>query len=50
MAEDLAHLFDLATSGTLKIVSGGSFSLAETAAAHRAIEERQTGGKVVLVP
>jgi NADPH2:quinone reductase len=48
--KDLAHLFDLAASGVLKVTRGGSFPLEEAAAAHRAIEERRIGGKVVLVP
>jgi NADPH2:quinone reductase len=48
--DDLAALFDLAASGALRIVHGGSFSLSQAAEAHRALEERRVGGKVVLVP
>ena len=48
--EDIAVLFDLATSGALKIAQGGSFPLNKAAEAHRALEERRVSGKVVLVP
>lgn len=48
--KDITHLFDLATSGVLKVTQGGSFPLEDAAVAHRAIEDRRIGGKVVLVP
>jgi NADPH2:quinone reductase len=46
----LVELFDLAASGELKVVQGGRYPLDQAAEAHRAIEERRTTGKVVLVP
>jgi len=36
--------------GRLQVVARHAFPLAEAAAAHRAIENRQTTGKVVLLP
>lgn len=48
--EDLAALFNLARSGAVRIIQGGSFSLDQAAEAHRALEERRISGKVVLVP
>lgn len=47
---DLAELFDLAVSGKLKVTLGGVFSLEQLAEAHRAMEQRATIGKLVLVP
>lgn len=47
---DLAELFTLAARNELKVMIGGSYSLAQVAEAHRAIEERRTTGKVVLTP
>ena len=37
------------STGTLQIVVGQTYPLAEAAEAHRAIAERQTTGKVVLL-
>lgn len=45
---DLAELFAFAARDELKVMIGGSYPLAEVVAAHRAIEERRTTGKVVL--
>lgn len=44
------ELFDAIGAGTLDIRVGQKFPLAEAAAAHTALEGRQTTGKVVLVP
>ena len=46
----LAELFALVGEGRLKVVSGGSYSFAEAAAGHRALEQRSTTGKVSLHP
>lgn len=43
-------LFDAVAAGTLKLRIGARFSLAEAADAHRALEGRETTGKVILVP
>ena len=48
--EELSRLFDLAAAGTLKVLIGGSYPLEQVAEAHRALENRLTTGKVVLVP
>lgn len=50
LQDDLGALFDLAAKGRLAVVEGGRFPLEKAAEAHRAIEERRTAGKVVLVP
>jgi NADPH2:quinone reductase len=47
---DLSDLFRLAAEGELKVILEESFSLGRASEAHRAIEERRTSGKVVLVP
>lgn len=46
----LAELFNLCVSGELKVAIGGVHPLTQAAAAHRALESRQTIGKVLLVP
>jgi NADPH2:quinone reductase len=46
----LSELFALAVSGALRVRSGGVFPLARVADAHRALQERRTIGKIVLVP
>jgi NADPH2:quinone reductase len=47
---ELLELSHQATSGRLKVVLGGGFSLERVGEAHRAIESRETVGKVVLYP
>lgn len=47
---DLAHLFDLAVSGGLKILPGARFPLGQASDAHRLLDARRSTGKVVLVP
>jgi NADPH2:quinone reductase len=47
---DLAELFALATGNELKVLIGARYGLDEVATAHRAIEARQTTGKIVLMP
>jgi NADPH2:quinone reductase len=46
----LRELFALVASGALQVTIGGLFPLAEAAAAHRALEQRTTTGKLVLLP
>jgi NADPH:quinone reductase len=46
----LRELFALAAEGALQVAIGGVFPLSEAAAAHRALEQRATTGKLVLVP
>ncbi len=43
-------LFEWVRSGWLKLRIGATYPLAQAAAAHRALEARQTTGKVLLVP
>lgn len=50
LRSDLTSLFRLAERGELKVLRGGAFPLAAAADAHRAIENRGTVGKVVLLP
>jgi NADPH:quinone reductase len=45
-----AELFDLVTRGILKAEVGRTYPLQDAAAAHRAIEQREVAGAVVLVP
>ena len=47
MAEDL---FEVVTSGAVKIRTNQTFPLAEAPEAHRALEGRRTTGSTVLVP
>lgn len=49
-ADCVAMLFDKIGSGALKVDIGQTFPLAETAAAHQALETRQTTGSTVLIP
>ena len=46
----LGTLFGYLLEGRLQVVARHAFPLVEAAAAHRAIENRQTTGKVVLLP
>jgi NADPH:quinone reductase len=48
--DELSRLFDLARAGSLKVLIGGSYPLEQVAEAHRALENRLTTGKVVLIP
>ncbi len=45
-----AELFDVVSSGAVKIRVNQTFPLSEAAAAHRALESRQTTGSTVLIP
>ena len=45
-----AELFDWIGSGQVEVTIGARFSLAEAAEAQRALEGRQTTGKVLLIP
>ncbi len=45
-----AELFDAVRTGILKPMINQSFALADAAAAHRALESRQTTGQTVLIP
>jgi NADPH2:quinone reductase len=47
---DLGRLFAEAANGRLKVIQGGRYLLDRAADAHRAVERRQTVGKVVLIP
>jgi NADPH2:quinone reductase len=47
---DLAELFALTAGSELKVLIGARYGLDEVATAHRAIEARQTTGKIVLMP
>lgn len=49
IVEATAALLQFLAHGKLQIIVGQTFPLAEAAAAHRAIAERQTSGKVVLL-
>lgn len=44
------ELFDVVTSGKVRIEVNQTFPLGETADAHRALEARQTTGSTVLIP
>lgn len=47
---DLAQLFALAVDGRLQVPIGAQYALEEAAQAHRAMEARETTGKVILLP
>jgi len=47
---DLAELFALVAAGSPAVTVGGRYPLDKAAEAHRALEDRQSIGKVVLVP
>lgn len=44
------EIFAAAADGSLKVMVGGKYPLAEAAQAHRDLEGRRTTGKVVLIP
>ncbi len=48
--ESALELLRLWSAGSLHPIVGATFPLADAAGAHRLIEERQSTGKVVLVP
>ena len=48
--DSAAALFEQIASGAVKIDIGQSFPLAETRAAHEALEDRRTTGSTVLIP
>jgi len=50
LLERASALFNWILAGRLKVSIGREFPLASAAAAHRALESRQTTGKVILVP
>ena len=43
-------MFGWVATGALKVRIGATYPLAQAAEAHRALEGRQTTGKVLLVP
>ena len=45
-----ARLFDLIVDGDLTVAIGQRFALADAAAAHRALEARETTGSTILLP
>lgn len=49
-AAGTARLFELVEAGTLEVTIGQRWPLAEAAAAHRALESRQTVGSTLLIP
>jgi NADPH2:quinone reductase len=50
LGDVIAELFALVADGKLKPVIGGTYPLADVAAAHKAILARETTGKIVLNP
>jgi NADPH2:quinone reductase len=50
LKDDLGWLFAEAADGRLKVIQGGRYLLDRAADAHRAVERRETVGKVVLIP
>ena len=50
LLEGAKALFDAVLSGAIKVEIGRTFALNEAAAAHRALEGRETTGSVVLLP
>ncbi|MDR2987757.1 MAG: zinc-binding dehydrogenase, partial [Nocardiopsaceae bacterium] len=44
------HLASLAGDGQIRVIVAGTFPLAETADAHRAIMTGHTSGKIALIP
>lgn len=49
-AATLREVFGLVASGKLEVVVGQTFALHEAADAHRALAQRKTSGKVVILP
>jgi NADPH2:quinone reductase len=50
LAASAAELFDVVRSGAVKIRVNQTFPLQDAAAAHTALEARQTTGSTVLIP
>lgn len=50
LAANAAELFDMVTSGKIKIPINHVSALADVADAHRALEARKTTGSIVLIP
>jgi NADPH2:quinone reductase len=50
LADPLAELFDLTTSGKLRAIVGGEYALSEVATTHEDLRARRTVGKLVLDP
>jgi NADPH2:quinone reductase len=50
MREAAAELFGLVGRGVLKVAIGRTYPLRDAAAAHRAVEDRQSTGAIVLLP
>lgn len=50
LREGLLRLFALVAGGELAVTIGGRFPLHAAGEAHRVLEDRQTRGKIVLVP
>ncbi len=50
LRDGLSRLFAMTAAGELKVTIGGSYPLDQAGDAHRALESRQTRGKIVLIP
>ena len=50
LAARSAELLGWVADGSLKVRVGAEYPLADAAAAHRALEGRETTGKVLLIP
>jgi NADPH2:quinone reductase len=50
LVEGAASLFEAVASGAIKVEIGRTFALADAAEAHRALENRETTGSVILLP
>ena len=50
VARRAGDLFNWITAGRLNVTIGNSFPLSEAARAHRALESRQSFGKILLIP
>lgn len=46
----VARLWEMISSGKLKVTVGGRFALSEAAEVHRRLEARETSGSVLLIP
>lgn len=50
MLQRSAAIFDAVSQGSLDVRIGATYPLAEAGQAHRALEGRETTGKVLLIP